>query len=223
MSKTMCMFVTLTMVAMVTLQAKAQPAAEVPLRLVLPRPVFDGTPIDVRSPHIEAYRGDDVPPPPLLVPAGTRLLSRGRKVTSSDRQARLKDLELVTDGDKQYTPAAYLELAPGTQWVQVDLGESAEIDAVCIWRERPEQVIYRGTIVMASDDPAFKDGVIILFNNDYKNLAGVGAGADKEYFEDHFGKRIGGNGVRARYVRVYSSGNTSDPYNHYVEIEVHGR
>lgn len=223
MRKTGCIIAALVFVALAALRAQSQAAAGVPLRLELPRPVFEGTPIDVRSPHIEAYRGDDVPPPPLLVPEGTRLLSRGRRVTSGDRQARPRDLALVTDGDKQYSHASYLELAPGTQWIQIDLGTNAEIFAVCIWRERPEQVIYRGTIVMVADDPGFETGVTVLFNNDHGNLAGLGAGADKEYFEDHYGKRIAGDGVRARHVRVFSSGNTSDPYNHFIEVEVYGR
>ena len=193
----------------------------VPLAPALPRPTFTGTPIDVRSPHREAYRGEDVPPPPLLVPAGTRLLSRGCAVTTSFRATK-SERALVTDGDKQYSPAAYLEGPPGVQWVQLDLGTQAVIHAVCLWRERPEQCVYRDTVVQVSDDPAFQSGVTTLFNNDYDNSAGLGFGQDQEYFEDHFGRRIAGKGVRARYVRVTSNGNTSDPYNHFTEIEVYG-
>lgn len=188
----------------------------------LPKPTFEGTPIDVRSPHREAYRGDNVPPPPLLVPAGTRLLSGRCAVRCNDNTASPRDLALVTDGDKQYSPSAYLELAPGVRWIQIDLGTNAAIHAVCLWRERPEQCVYRDTVVQVSDDPAFETGVVTLFNNDYDNSAGLGRGNDKEYFEDHFGRRIAGNGVRARYVRITSNGNTSDPYNHYTEVEVFG-
>jgi hypothetical protein len=188
----------------------------------LPKPTFEGTPIDVRSPHREAYRGDGVPPPPLLVPEGTRLLSYGCRVTANDPHARRRDLSRVTDGDKTYSSAAYLELAPGVRWIQIDLSTNAAVYAVCLWRERPEQCVYRDTVVLVSDDSTFATGVTVLFNNDYDNSAGLGKGTDKEYFEDHFGRRIAGNGVRARYVRVSSNGNTSDPYNHFTEVEVYG-
>jgi len=38
-----------------------------------------------------------------------------------------------------------------------------------------------------------------------------------------FGRRIAARGIRARYVRITSNGNTSDPYNHYTEVEVYGK
>lgn len=197
-------------------------AGTVALAPALPKPTFEGTPIDVRSPHREPYRGDGVPPPPLLVPEGTRLLSRGCAVTCNDDGAKKRDLALVTDGNKQYSVSAYLELAPGVRWVQLDLGTNAEIQAVCLWRERPEQCVYRDTVVQVSNDREFAKGGVTLFNNDYDNSAGLGAGSDKEYFEDYFGRRIAARGIRARYVRISSNGNTSDPYNHYTEIEVYG-
>ena len=201
----------------------AQEAGLIPLTPKLPKPTFEGTPIDVRSPHREGYRGDGVPPPPLLVPEGTRLLSYGCAVTASDTRTTKRDLALVTDGIKQYSTSAYLELAPGVRWVQIDLGTNAEIHAVCFWRERPEQCVYRDTVVQVSNDPTFVASVTTLFNNDYDNSAGLGKGFDKEYYEDHFGKRVAGHGIRARYVRIASNGNTSGPYNHFTEVEVYGK
>ena len=195
----------------------------VPLAPTLPKPTFAGTPLDVRSPNREAYRGDGVPPPPLLVPDGTRLLSRGCEVTCSEARIRKVELALVTDGNKQYSPSAYLELSPGVRWVQIDLGTNAELYAVCIWRERREQCVYRDTVVQVSNTPSFDEGVTTLFNNDYDNSAGLGQGKDLEYYEDYFGRRIDGKGVRARYLRVTSNGNTSDPYNHFTEIEAYGK
>ncbi len=201
----------------------AAETGRVPLEPALPKPTFAGTPLDLRTPHREPYRGDDVPPPPLLVPEGTRLLSRGCAVTCNAARVKPAELALVTDGNKQYSPSAYLELAPGVRWVQIDLGTNAELHAVCIWRERREQCVYRDTVVQVSDASAFDAGVTTLFNNDYDNSAGLGVGTDKEYYEDYFGRRIDGRGVRARYVRVTSNGNTSDPYNHFTEIEVYGK
>ena len=83
--------------------------------------------------------------------------------------------------------------------------------------------VYRDTVVQLSNDPDFAAGVTTVFNNDYDNSAGLGKGADKEYGEDYFGRRIDGRGVKARYVRITSNGNTSDPYNHFTEIEVYGQ
>ncbi|MDA3923946.1 MAG: hypothetical protein PF904_04515 [Kiritimatiellae bacterium] len=197
--------------------------ADLPLKLKLPKPTFEGTPIDVRSPHREAYRGDGVPPPPLMVPEGTRLLSGNCRVTSSDVRVRKNELSLVTDGNKQYSALAYLELAPGVQWVQIDLATQVVVHAVCLWRERPEMCVYRDTVVQLSNDPGFVTDVTTVFNNDYNNSARLGKGADKEYMEDYFGRRIDTEGVQARYVRIFSNGNTSDPYNHFTEIEVYGQ
>lgn len=203
-------------------EAFAGGAPLVPLAPALPKPTFEGTPVDVRSPHREGYRGEGVPPAPLLVPQGTRLLSRGCSVTCNDAGAKRRDLARVTDGDKQFSPSAYLELAPGVRWIVLDLGTGAVIQAVCLWRERPEQCVCRDTVVQVSDDPAFASGVTTLFNNDFDNSAGLGAGDDKEYYEDHFGRRVAGRGTRARYVRVVSNGSTSDPYNRFTEVEVYG-
>jgi len=73
-----------------------------------------------------------------------------------------------------------------------------------------------------SDDPDFVSGVTTVFNNDHDNSAGLGIGRDKEYIEVNEGRLIDSKGVAARYVRVYSQGNTSNDMNHYVEVEVHG-
>jgi len=196
--------------------------SQVPLKLTLPKPTFTGTPIDVRSPHREAYRGEGVPPPTLMVPEGTRLLLGNCRATSSDQRVKARDLVVVTDCNKQHSALAYLELAPGVQWVQLDLATQAVVHAVCLWRERPEMCVYRDTVVKLSNDPAFVTGVTTIFNNDYNNSTGLGKGADKEYLEDHFGRRIKAKGVHARYVRITSNGNTSDPYNHFTEIEIYG-
>ena len=34
---------------------------------------------------------------------------------------------------------------------------------------------------------------------------------------------VDAKGVSARYVRLYSNGNTSDELNHYTEVEVYGK
>jgi hypothetical protein len=51
----------------------------------------------------------------------------------------------------------------------------------------------------------------------------MGEGEDAPYVESRFGKLIDVDGVEARYVRLYASGNTSSDSIHYIEVEVYGR
>jgi hypothetical protein len=51
----------------------------------------------------------------------------------------------------------------------------------------------------------------------------MGAGTDNEYVETYEGKLIAVEGVKGRYVRLYSSGNTGDEMNRYVEVEIYGK
>ena len=46
---------------------------------------------------------------------------------------------------------------------------------------------------------------------------------DYEYVETYQGKQIAVAGVKARYVRLYSGGNTAGRENVYTEVEVYGR
>jgi hypothetical protein len=62
-----------------------------------------------------------------------------------------------------------------------------------------------------------------LFNNDSDNSAGFGAGKDRAYVETSEGRLVDAKGLRARYVRLSSNGNTTSELNHYVEVEVFGR
>jgi len=62
-----------------------------------------------------------------------------------------------------------------------------------------------------------------VFNNDIDESAGLMKGRDRHYTETNEGKLIDAQGASARYVRLYSQGNTSDDLNHYIEVEVYGR
>ena len=81
-------------------------------------------------------------------------------------------------------------------------------------------------IVQISNDPEFKKDVVTVFNNDQDNSSGLGAGKDYEYFEAAEGKlvdckKVNKDGVKGRYVRLYSKGSTADDQNHYTEVEVY--
>src|ERR1043166_7981191 len=58
----------------------------VPLKLKLPGPAFKGTPKDLQlSSYVEPL--SDKPRPPMMVPPGLVNLSKGAKLTSSDKNA----------------------------------------------------------------------------------------------------------------------------------------
>ena len=69
----------------------------------------------------------------------------------------------------------------------------------------------------------FTTNVTTVFNNDIDNSAGLGIGTDLHYIETHEGKLIDAKGVKGKYVRLYSNGNTSNDLNHYIEVEVYGK
>jgi len=210
-------------VAGLAVAAGAQEAGKVVLKIDLPKPQFTGTPKDIRSSNLEPARNGK-PRPAIEVPAGCdKVLSRNCKVTSSDREPIIGELSFITDGDKEHDAATYVELGPGTQWVQIDLGATKEIYAACVWHYHGEARVYRDVICQISNDRDFVDGVVTVFNNDDDNSSKLGAGKDKEYIETHEGRPFAINGVKGRYVRFYSKGNTSNEMNHYTEVEVYGK
>ena len=197
-----------------------QDQGKVVLELKLPKPMFVGTPRNIRTPNLEPITGKTRGP--FYVPAGTVLLSLNRPVTSSDREPVIGETAFVTDGSKSGEDGYFVELGPGLQWVQIDLGGSASLQAILIWHYHSQARVYRDVIVQVSDGKDFVSGVTTVFNNDHDNSSGLGAGRDKEYIEVAEGRLVDPKGVKGRYVRLYSGGNTSNDMNHYVEVEVYG-
>lgn len=210
------------LLTVLTLAGAAGAGAEdkVPLKLDLPRPLFVGTPRPIQLANLEppnAKRAD------LMVPAGTALLSKDKPVTGSDSFPVIGELSYITDGDKTGTDGTYVELGPGVQWVQIDLGAPAKLAAVALWHFHSQARVYHDVIVQVSDDAEFKKNVRTLYNNDDDDSAKLGKGRDLAYVETFQGRVIDAKGETARYVRLYSSGNTSDELNHYCEVEVFGQ
>jgi len=199
--------------------AAQDPGKEV-LKIQLPKPMFVGTPKNIRTPNLETVTGKSRGP--FMVPAGTVLLSAGKPVAASDKEPVIGDIAYVTDGKKSGEDGYYVELGPMLQWVQIDLGKSQELQAVVAWHYHSQARVYRDVVVQVSDDKDFIGGVTTVFNNDHDNTTGLGAGKDKEYIETFDGKLFDPKGIKARYVRLYSGGNTSNDMNHYVEVEVYG-
>jgi hypothetical protein len=104
----------------------------------------------------------------------------------------------------------------------IDLGQTASLSAILVWHYHSQARVYRDVVVQVSDNPDFKNNVVMIFNNDNDNTLGLGAGKDKEYIETNEGRLIDPKGARGRYLRLYSNGNTSNDMNHYVEVDVYG-
>jgi hypothetical protein len=214
--------VTLNSIVVLLLAAGVASAQDkVPLKTDLPKPLFVGTPVPIKIPNLEPPRTGRRPD--FLVPAGTVNLAKGKKVTASDSDPVLGTLDLITDGDKEGEEGSYVELGPGKQWVQIDLEQEANIYALIVWHFHSQARVYFDVVAQVSDDPTFQKDVTTIFNNDASNELGLGAGKDLDYIETFEGKLIDAKGVKGRYVRLYSKGNTTTKLNHYIEVEVFGK
>ena len=61
-----------------------------------------------------------------------------------------------------------------------------------------------------------------IFTTAADNAASLGTGSDAPYIETQYGLLVPVAGVKGRYIRLYSQGNTSNDMNHYIEVEVFG-
>ncbi len=194
---------------------------KVPVEIVLPKPAFKGTPKNAPpGTNLEPPRKG--PRPPMLAPKGTKLVSRGKPVTASDMEPIIGEIKFVTDGQKEANEGSYVEMGPGLQWVQIDLKEPHEIHAIVAWHFHNNARVYKDVVVQIADDADFVSNVRTVYSNDHDNSSGLGVGTEKEYWETYEGRLIEAAGQKARFVRLYSKGNTDDDQNHYTEVEVYG-
>jgi hypothetical protein len=189
-----------------------------------PKPLFIGTPIptgdisNLEKPDPEAVKARLT----FKAPKGTENVAKGKKVTSSDALPIIGTLDLITDGDADGSDGCYVELAPGHQWIQIDLGAECNIWQILAWHFHKQSAVYFDVNVCISNDPEFKKNVVSLFNNDDDDSAKLGKGRDPTYVETNHGRLIDGKGVKGRYLRLYSNGNTANEMNHYIEVQVFG-
>jgi hypothetical protein len=200
----------------------AQPTGDMaPIPLVLPKPMFVGTPERFFGvTNLEKPLGR--PREPFYAPKGTINVALHKPVSSSDEQPIIGEISMVTDSDKEAADGSYVELGPGKQSVTIDLGAPYNIYAVVIWHYHKQARVYKDVVVQVADDADFITNVRTIFNNDADNTLGLGAGTNMSYVETAEGKLIDAKGVIARYVRCYSNGNSSNDLNNYIEVEVHG-
>lgn len=192
-----------------------------PLEIELPKEMFRDTPIDRRVPNLEKPLGR--PRPPFMAPIGTKNVALGKPVSSSDEEPIIGEIELITDGDKEAIDGSYVELGPLDQNVTIDLEGVHEIYAVVLWHYHKQPVVYFDVVVQVADDADFITNVRTIFNNDTDNSIGLGVGKDMHYTETNEGKLIDAKGIRGRYIRLHSRGNSDTDLNHYIEVEVYGK
>ncbi len=144
-------------------------------------------------------------------------------MTSSDVLPVIGELAYVTDGEKGAPDGNYVELGPGKQWVQIDLGEEAALFGVWLWHFHKSPRAYADVVVQIGSDEDFALGSFVtIYNADHDNTLGLGLGRDKAYVDTHLGRVVDAHGLEARYIRLYSNGSTASEMNHYIEVEVWG-
>ena len=95
--------------------------------------------------------------------------------------------------------------------------EGVALDGIATDPERLTSLV----LLSVENDKTFSRDVTTLFNNDYDNSSGFGIGKDEQYIESYEGELITvKTPLRARYVRLYTNGNTDNQMNHYTEVEV---
>lgn len=182
-------------------------------------PAVNGSWINPRMPSTNAPPWK--PRGKVYLPADAQNVALHKPVISSDDFPIIGDFSMVTDGEKRGTEGHWVEIGPGTQWVQIDLKANYKIHGVLMWHYFGEPYrVYRDVIIRLADDATFSKNVRMVYNNDDDNSSGLGAGQDREYYEHYTGQWIPFKPESARYVRFYSRGNTSDPQNQYIEAEV---
>lgn len=201
----------------------ANAAGLVPVEIELPKPMFVGTPQDTKVPNLEKPLGHARPP--FLAPPGTKNVALGKPVSASDEEPIIGEIDYITDGDMEAADGSYVELGPFQQHITVDLEAVHDIYQILVWHYHKQARVYFDVVVQVADDPDFVTNVKTVFNNDIDNTAGFGVGKDLHYSETNEGKLIDvlSQGIKARYVRFYSNGNTSNDLNHYIEVAVFGK
>ena len=172
----------------------------------------------------------DGPPtemPVLSVSEGATNIAAGKTVTSSAPDPIIGELHQLTDGDKGSVfddEGCYVELMDGKQWVQVDLGTNAVIDAIWIWYRNPIEAydVPNDVIVQISSNSNSTRNLSTVFNTDSDNSLGFGSGQHRRFASSRFGKLIPVNGLNGRYVRIWGNGGARRTMNVFVEIEVYG-
>ena len=194
-----------------------------------PDAVTQATPGYPKNKNVPPNLREEIPHGPFMTPFRVENLALGKTVTSSmEEEPIIGELAQITDGIKKSDEFDYVELDPGPQWVQIDLGQTHTIFAVGVWHYYKNPVIYNDVIVQVADNSDFAGNVKTLFNNDYDNSAGQDIGQDTSYYSRWWGEIVDArgpdnNGTKTRYVRIYTNGGAAEEETRFVEIAVYGK
>ena len=125
-----CWIIALTIPGLMIAGLYAQAPKLVPVPIEVPKPGYEGTPVNFsKVPNLEkaAFKRG-----PFLAPPGVKNIALNKKGTASDMEPVMGDLTMITDGDATQVDDNYVELGPGTQWVQIDLAYTQEIYGVLV-------------------------------------------------------------------------------------------
>jgi hypothetical protein len=116
------------------------------------------------------------------------------------------NIDLLTDGNTSTTP--YCSISSGEQYVIVDLEDTYYLNKIKVWHYYKDSRRYHDTKTQVSED-----GIswTTVFNS---NISG-------EYSEGSGGKTHNFEPIKARYIKDFLNGSTSDSGNHWVEIEAY--
>ncbi|MFP4190733.1 MAG: discoidin domain-containing protein [Candidatus Hydrogenedentota bacterium] len=199
--------------------AEEPPEGMVELELDLPEPNYVGIPVDPPPRPLLPERSWE-PRDPVYVPEGVENVALGRPVSASAEPTH-NELADIVNGETSYEPENVVQLPEGPQWIQIDLESEHEIHVILFWQFFESKRVYFDVVVQASNDPEFEEDVTTLFNNDEDNTLGFGEGEDPEFVTTHQGKLVDVEGIEARYVRLWSNGNSWNRRNHWIEVEVY--
>lgn len=132
-----------------------------------------------------------------------------------------QEAENGTDGVSNNSNAWVGLTTTGLGWMQVDFGQSYDVDKIKLWQYFADGRTYHDVIVQLSNDPTFSSGVTTVFNNDTNNSAGQGVGTDSEYAESAAGKTMTFTKINARYARFWANGNSKINANSWVDAQVY--
>lgn len=178
-----------------------------------------------KPPHLRK----EVRRPAFMVPPGTKNLAGGKPVTTSmEEEPIIGELTQIVDDVKKSGEFDFVEMDPGLQWVQIDLGAVRRLYGVLVWHYYKNPTIYNDVIVQVADDLEFSKNVRTLFNNDHDDSAGLGVGQDTAFFARWWGELVdargeSNEGTPARCVRVYTDGGCGGADTRFVEIAVYGQ
>ena len=92
----------------------------VPIKLELPKPMFIGTPQNLKVKNLQKPLGK--PRPAFLAPVGTKNIALGKPIYSSDDFPVIGEIEMITDGDKNADEGSFVDV-DGDRWNTDEYGD----------------------------------------------------------------------------------------------------